>query len=130
VGERKLEKLMRGVGEIDITAQEGWCELDFALPEKALAAMVLMRAIWDIADQTKTDQFYHGEDAKGWLYRCEEARADEKGMTFLYCCEVLNLNPKLVRKAAKGIEKDGMCIEGRRRRVVTPWYGTTRQNKD
>lgn len=84
-------------------------------PERRLLLAVLRRAIWDFAlyrkEKEGTPGFDLAVDAAGWIFW-----DGEEPLTFKHICNVLDLDPEMLRGAAltlqrKDIEKLGWRIE-------------------
>lgn len=74
-----------------------------SMPEKRLLLAILRRAIWDFALYRLPEDSHHKMhlDAAGWIFW-----DGEEHMTFLWICDVLELNPKQIREATVRLTRD------------------------
>ncbi len=82
-------------------------------PGQRLLVAIVRRAIWDYVlykdcDETsEADRYALALDAAGWLFWDGEESTDPEGRyTFLYICQLLDIDPKKIRKATLRLTRE------------------------
>lgn len=82
-------------------------------PAHRLLIAIIRRAVWDFVlyqdVKEKDDPILHqvGVEAAEWLFWDGEEEADSEGRyTFMHICEMLDLDPRRVREAARDLNRE------------------------